>query len=332
MSILSTTHKQLENNIFINDSDPWVAYRALIDLEGLSLNDPSVLAAKQRLLTHPLILGLLEEMRQWPGVVISSHKSAGQLYHKLEFLAELGLTVADEPLSEVVNKIKANQSEEGLYELPINIPEHFGGSGQTIWAWALCDAPLLLYAVARMTDANDPHIKQGVHYLKGLCRDNGWPCSVSKAHGSFRGPGRKADPCPYATLIMLKLLALYEAEKASPEVQSGIESLLTQWENSRESHPYMFYMGKDFRKLKAPFIWYDIVHVLDVLSHYEFALSDPRFADMLSVVTQKAREDGLYVPESVWTAWKGWEFAQKKEPSMWLTFLICRIEKRMSER
>jgi len=29
--------------------------------------------------------------------------------------------------------------------------------------------------------------------------------------------------------------------------------------------------------------------------------------------------------ESVWTAWKDWEFGQKKEPSRWLTLSAWRI-------
>jgi N-acetyl-anhydromuramyl-L-alanine amidase AmpD len=38
----------------------------------------------------------------------------------------------------------------------------------------------------------------------------------------------------------------------------------------------MFFMGTDFRKLKAPFIWYDILHATEVLSWYTYARSDSR--------------------------------------------------------
>ena len=30
----------------------------------------------------------------------------------------------------------------------------------------------------------------------------------------------------------------------------------------------MFFMGTDFRKLKVPLVWYDLLHVLDVLSSF----------------------------------------------------------------
>ena len=68
---------------------------------------------------------------------------------------------------------------------------------------------------------------------------------------------------------MLKLLRLFPEFCDGQEVRAGIECLLSLWENSREAHPYMFFMGTDFRKLKVPYIWYDLLHVADVLSTYE---------------------------------------------------------------
>ena len=163
----------------------------------------------------------------------------------------------------------------------------------------------------------------------GLARDNGFPCAVSKNLGKFRGPGKKDDPCPYAALIMLKLLSLYEDKIKSREAACSVETLLNLWDNSTTLHPYMFFMGTDFRKLKAPLIWYDILNVADTLSHYDCAIADKRFKSMIDVVINKANEAGLYTPESEWKAWKGWDFGQKKQPSAWLTFLVYRIWQRV---
>jgi hypothetical protein len=84
-------------------------------------------------------------------------------------------------------------------------------------------------------------------------------------------------------------------------------------------------MGTDFRKLKVPFVWYDLMHVLDVLSRFEWLKDDPRFLELLGVLKSKSDEQGRYTLESVWTAWKDWEFGQKKVPSRWLTLLAWRI-------
>ncbi len=88
-------------------------------------------------------------------------------------------------------------------------------------------------------------------------------------------------------------------------------------------------MGTDFRKLKAPFIWYDLLHVLEVLSQFPWLKADPRLGEMVELLKSKADGEGRFSLESVWTAWKDWEFGQKKSPSRWLTFLAWRIIQRM---
>ncbi|NOH01989.1 MAG: hypothetical protein HND47_08495 [Chloroflexi bacterium] len=132
---------------------------------------------------------------------------------------------------------------------------------------------------------------------------------------------------------MLQALAHVPELREGKSAKTGVESLLRLWEKSREEHPYMFFMGTDFRKLKAPLFWYDILHVLDVLSHFKLARKDKRFKQMLNVVESKADGEGRYIPESIWTVWKDWDFAQKKVPSRGLTFFVQRILKRSeSER
>jgi hypothetical protein len=127
---------------------------------------------------------------------------------------------------------------------------------------------------------------------------------------------------------MLKVLFQINDFKESHEAHIGAECLLNLWARSKETHPYMFYMGTDFRKLKAPLIWYDIVHVADTLTQFEWLKNDTRLKEMIDIIKSKANEDDSFTPESEWKAWKGWDFGQKKKPSQWLTFLILRIIKR----
>jgi hypothetical protein len=305
--------------------EPYIEYRTRVDLLGQPESESAVAAARQAMLDSAPVRALVEEISGWPGVVISSHKSAGQPFHKLTFLADLGLRAGDPGMDVIVERILAHQSEEGPFQLTANIPVHYGGTGQDAWAWALCDAPLSVYALAKFGLAKEAPVKQAAGYLAGLVRENGWPCAVSKELGRFRGPGRKEDPCPDATLIMLKLLAEMDGYRDGPACQAGTEALLSLWADSLTRHPYIFYMGTDFRKLKVPFIWYDLLHVLEVLSRFPWVWQDLRFLDMLAVLQAKADAEGRFTGESVWAAWKEWEFGQKKQPSRWLTLLAWRI-------
>jgi hypothetical protein len=327
--VLMASSNQMD---FLRQSpDPWVRLRTLIDIDGLPTDEPQVRAAKAAVLDHPLVAALLAELKGWPGVVLNSHKSAGQLYHKLSFLAEIGLTTEDGGLAAILDLASAHLSQEGLPQMPANVAVHYGGTGQDTWGWALCDAPLMLWLLLKMGSSRQTDLLRGAAYLQGLVRGNGWPCVVSPELGRFRGPGRKDDPCPYATLLMLKLLQLpVLAAATSPAAAAAVECLLTLWQDSLNQHPYMFFMGTDFRKLKAPFIWYDLLHVTDVLSQSPLAVRDPRFLSMVDLINSKAGSDGLFTPESEWKAWGCWDFGQKKQPSVWLTFLVCRINHRVN--
>jgi len=277
------------------------------------------------MLADPQVRGLVDGLADWPGAVVASHKSAGQPFHRLTFLADLGVRADDPGASAIVDAVRAHQSEEGPYQLPTNVPQRYGGSGVDTWAWALCDAPLLVYGLATMGLRDDPGVRRAIAHLVGLVRENGWPCVVSKELGSFRGPGAKADPCPFATLAMLKALSAFDDLRDSDASRTRAETLLGLWSASRERHPYLFYMGTDFRKLKAPFVWYDLLHVLDVLSRFSCLATDARLGDMIDTLKEKADDRGCFIAESVWTPWKTWEFGQKKEPSRWITLLAWRI-------
>jgi len=311
------------------EGDPWVVYRTRIDLLHQNENDSEVTKARNNTIKHPKIQSLLRELKNWPQGVLNSHKSASQPFHKLSFIADIGLTKDDPGINEIIEKVYEHRSVEGPFQLSMNIPEHFGGTGKDQWAWALCDAPVVIYSLIRFGLKNELQVKKSAKYIASLLKENGWPCTVSKELGKFRGPGRKDDPCPYATLVSLKMLLELNEYKNSKEIEIGAESLLNLWENSKNAHPYMFYVGTDFRKIKAPFIWYDILHVLEVLTKVGAIKKDKRFKDMINLLQQKRDTEGKYTAESEWKAWKEWEFGQKKLPSRWITFLAMRMLNRM---
>lgn len=310
------------------EQEAWMEYIVRRDLLKQSEDESDVVKSRENLLKDQRIIDLINELSNWPWTVIASHKSAGQAFHKLTFLADIGLKNSDPGMTGIIANILSHRSQEGPFQLPMKIAVAYGGSGENQYAWALCDSPLIVYSLAKLGLSQDKDVRAALEYLKDLVRENGWPCTVSKELGKFRGPGRKSDPCPFASLAMLKALSAFDDLRDCEAARKGTESLLALWSESTTRHPYMFYMGNDFRKIKVPLIWYDLVHVLDVLSNYEWVVSDTRFQEMLHLLVQKSSPQGYFTPESVWTAWKDWDFGQKKAPSRWLTFIAWRIIKR----
>lgn len=316
-----------ESTQWLLDSPPWVEYRTRIDLLGQPENSPEVIQARQVMLEDPQVKGLITELADWSGHPLKRHNDAALHLHKLVFLVDIGVKANDPGMKPVIDSILSHQSEEGAFQV-FGTTYQKGGGGQNKWIWMLCDAPLVLYSLLKMGVNVDDKVQASIDHLTGYGRNNGWPCAISSHVGRTRGPGKKEDPCPYATLISLKALNELPEWRDSTSVNNGIDTLLQLWEQRKERRPYLFAMGTDFRKLKAPLIWYDILHILDVFTLYHQTLEDPRLKEMLNILREKADSQRRFTPESIWQAWSEWDFGQKKEPSPWITFLVHRILKR----
>jgi hypothetical protein len=311
------------------DGEPWIEYRTRLDLLDQSENEPQVVDAYHATLAHPSIQNLITELSDWPGPILKSHKKSGHHLHKLGFLADIGLKADNPGIAKIIQQIKQYKSPEGQFQVLVNIKPGYGGTGEDQYAWMLCDAPLVTYALVKFEERKTSDFHNAINYLVELVRDNGWPCFVSPELGKFRGPGRKSDPCPYATLVILQLLAQFPEKHDDPAVKIGVETMLSLWEQRKERRPYLFAMGTDFSKLKAPLIWYDILHVTDVLTQIPWTLEDQKLQEMIDVVKQKADDIGRFMGESIWMDWKTWEFGQKKEPSRWITLAAQKVLKRL---
>ncbi len=308
-------------------SDDWLKYAILFNL--CKENKDNLVEVKSAALADSRIKRYLSDMKSFHGTLVTNHKNPDLPIHKLLFLLDLGFGTEIPEIKEAIDEILKHRDEHGIYQSMTNIPKHYGGAGENIFSWCLCDAPLLLLALLKAGMDYREYIKPGVDRLLSLCRDNGFPCAVSPELGKFRGPGKKDDCCPYATLIMADLLSYIPEYKGSQAAVSSVNALLSLWESSLSQHPYMFFMGTDFRKLKAPSIWYDIVSVAGVLSKYEFVRNDPRFLEMIEHIKGKQDENGLFTPESAYQKLKDWDFGQKKAPSPYLIYLCYRIFERL---
>jgi len=290
-----------------------------------------VQAARAEMLARPQVQAMMAETATWGDRPLKRHNDASHPIYKFSTLADFGVRHDDPGMAASIKAVMAHQSPEGAFQTVVNIPQTFGGTGEDTWTWMLCDAPTLLYTLLAMGLGDDPRVKRAVDHLIGLVDENGWRCVAAPEAGKFRGPGRKADPCPIVNVFALKALAQVPDLLDSPAAHTGAEMLLWHWEHRTERKIYLFGIGTDFRKLKYPFVWYDVLHVVDVLSRFPFVHADPRFREMLETITAQADEEGRYTAGSMYRAWRGWSFAGKKNPSPWLTFLVLRVLKRMGQ-
>jgi hypothetical protein len=315
----------------LESDEPWTHYRTLLDLLDRPEDDPEVQAARAEMLAHPQVQELIGETAIWPGHPLKRHNDASHPIYKFSTLADFGVRADDPGVAAGMEAVMAHQSPEGAFQSLMNVHKRYGGTGEDTWTWMLCDAPTLLYALLAFGLGKDERVQRAVDHLVSLVDENGWRCVTAPELGKFRGPGRKADPCPIVNVYALKALAQVPELLDSPATRAGAEMLLWHWGHQTERKIYMFGIGTDFRKLKYPFVWYDILHVVDVLSRFPFVHADPRFQEMVETITAQADGNGRYTASSMYKPWKSWSFADKKNPSPWLTFLVLRIQKRLGQ-
>ncbi|MCJ7735013.1 MAG: hypothetical protein MUP11_10745 [Anaerolineales bacterium] len=312
----------------LNSEEPWTRYRTRIDLLEQDCDSEEVSRDREALLVHQEVQQLIAMGKSWPGYALKRHNDAKHPLHVLSVLADFGIRRTDPGMKEVINQIQAHQAPEGAFETQIQLYKSFGGVEGEHWTWMACDAPELLYVLSAFGLENDAKVLRAKEHLLELFTNKGWQCRVSPLLGNFKGPGKRDDPCPIANLLTLKALSLDSGLVSDERLGKGIEFLLHHWEIQGEKKYFMFGIGTDFKRLKYPLIWYDLVHVADVLSRFPEAIKDPRFEEMIDTITAQAGELGMYTATSMYLAWKGWSFADKKNSSPWLTFLIARILKR----
>lgn len=309
-------------NELLDKSEEWLQYAIRLNIFNEKKED--LLELKHKVLKDSKIKSYLFDITDYHSTLVSNHKNPVLPIYKLMFLLDIGLDCSVPEIQIAVNEIMKHKDNNGVYQSLTNIPKHFGGSGEDTFGWCLCDAPLLLLVLIKAGIDYEKHIKEGVDFLISLYNNKGFPCVVSSELGKFRGPGRKDDCCPYATLIMLDLILNIPEYKDEGITKNLANEILSLWENSLVMHPYMFYMGTDFRKLKAPSIWYDIVSVVNVLNKCDSIKEDKRYLEMISIIQSKQKEDGFFTPESIYQKLKEWDFGQKKHSSPYLTYLCLK--------
>lgn len=315
----------------LNSNEPWTRYRTWIDLLDRSEDDPMTAAARNDMLMHSSVKKLLAEAQRWGEPTLKRHNDASHPIHVLGVLADFGMRNEDEGIADVVERIVSRQSDEGAFQTLLFIPSAFGGNNKDTWAWVACDAPLLLHALISFRLEDDPSVKKALIHLINQVDENGFRCRAATELGRFRGPGKRDDPCPIANLFALKALSLIPSNENLPAATRAAEMLLDHWASEWGKKYYLFGVGKKYRRLKYPFVWYDLLHVMDVLSRFQFVHSDERFHEMVRVLVSMVDPTGYYRAGSIYQSWKEWSFSDKKQASPWLTFLVLRIQKRIGQ-
>ena len=310
--------------LWLLQGEPWIRYRTLTDILNKDKNDGEVVAAKLTIPLNRLIKKILDKQNEdgyWgkPTDIHTWWPKRDTTFWILGMLADFGLTKGDGRIAEACEYVFGIQLESG----------GFGWDPPTE-AYD-CHTAVLTEALAKLGYLGDSRLQRAYDWLISRQRfDGGFWC---KDTGQPGGPRENEPSCALATTFAMGAIA------ANPELQRseidtrGIDFLLKCWENrgkmkyaGHDSH-----IGRGFDKIKYPFTDYRILKYLDVVSQFESARGDSRLKEIMKLLLSRQDSQGQFIPESIHKVWQDFDFGQKKKPSKWITFLVSRIEKRMSE-
>jgi hypothetical protein len=228
------------------------------------------------------------------------YTETGKAYWDLFFLADVGLTINELGLDREAEEIFHRQAADGSFTIPPNVKDNY-----------FCMSAILISSLARMGYQDDPRLKKYIQaIMNSQTPDGGWHC-----YNSYPDM-MDIESCPMDNLNILMLLGQYSEYRKSPRLNGAVASLLEHWERRATGwRPHGFGMGERFMSLHSLF---------------PRAAGSRSFHSMLDSVHKKA-SCGRYYAEITDDSYAEFDFAQKEQPSRWLTFLINRIEKQAGE-
>jgi hypothetical protein len=303
-------------------AEPWVAYGALVDLEGVDRDDPRAKAVYQQLTQDPRITRLISALETWPGPPLGKAYDAKDSIWQLSMLADFGLRRSDVRIAAIAGRLFAAQATDGGFL-------HGGFDHTRTWHERpyICVDHVQTYALARFGYCDDPRLQQAYAHILARQRLDGGFHPNDKA---LPGHERQDDAsCPFGTVNVLRALVANPEHRAGEAARRAAEYLLDCWERRAEPYrPVGFGIGATWDKLQYPFVQYQRLKTMDALSQVPGLSGDARYRQLLAELEAKRRPDGTWWADGVNKPYAAFDFGQKRGPSAWITLVASGILQR----
>lgn len=322
-----------ETLAWLLDSDePFAEWVTRTRVLGESPDSETVRAAHDAVLADERVRKLAEELPGWgEDEDVSGHHSPGYLPNRLNLLADMGVARGEFPaLDARLAELVAHQDGSGRFLAFGKAP----GRPKPEWASLACDTNVITDVLLRFGPDDDAHVAAA---LKRIAADvaktpqgRAWQC-VPDSTTRWRGPGRKADVCPQVTLEGLRAFSHLPAARRPAWLPQAARTPLEVWRRRTEERPYMFGHGYQFKSVKWPNFWYDVLWVLETVGRYPGLWRGPdaeeadrtAIAEMLAcLVAYNLDETGRVTPRRTYKGFEEFSFGAKRGTSPFAT-AIC---------
>lgn len=302
-------------------------------------SDPDVQFTRAAVLAEGRVAHLIDALPVWGVDEFSGHDSPNFLPNLLGLLHDLGIREGDFPrVDEALDALLSHQDSQGRFE---SYGRYHGSEPR--WGALLCDTHAIAGALLRFGRGGDPRVARALERAASDLADTpqgpAWRCEPDK-RTLFRGPGRKADVCPQVTLEALRAFSYLPPEARPAAAGRAAHTPLEVWRRRAEERPYMFGHGYQFKSVKWPNLWYDVLGMVETIGRYPEVWSGPdaRPEDRQAVaelaaclVAYNTDADGRVVPRRAYRGFEEFSFGQKKEPSPTATALVAAALARLTD-
>ncbi|MDF1542386.1 MAG: winged helix DNA-binding domain-containing protein [Anaerosomatales bacterium] len=309
--------------------EPYTVWATLTGIIGLPPGDPDVGEAHLAVVQNEAVRRLVDRLPAWEaGKDVTGHHSPEFLPNRLNLLADMGVASGDFPrVEELLDGMLAQQDARGRFHAAGSDrgrPKPESGS-------LLCDTNVIADVLLRFGRGEQRGVQRALERmtadLASTPQGRAWQC-VPEQRAFFRMPGRGADVCPQVTLEGLRAFSQLSRDERPPRIAEAARTPLEVWRRRTEERPYDFGHGYQFKSVKWPNFWYDVLWVLETVGRYPELWRGPRArADDRRSVAELAAcliaynfdEDGRVTPRRVYRGFADLSFGQKHEPSPFAT-------------
>jgi len=298
--------------LLLADRSPSLRLRALVEVDGASLDDPEVVALAEEIPAS-------DEVRR---VLAETGDRARDLSFSLSRLAHLGLRRGHPVVDELVERVFAMQRADGSW---LAEAAWRGAAPEEGYKWRPLQTAIPLRGICATGYATDPRAERAFEWLLAHRLDDGtWvygQAGVQKP-GAVAGYRRlpESDGCRATTIGALACLAHHPERRSTRDARAPLDIVLRR--DTREESTVGFEVSRLLgverpRGFATFYARFDLAFVLELASRIGASADDARVADLLAFLDGRRGAHGL------------WEHPAHPHLTRWLTLEILASRRRI---
>lgn len=311
----------------LDSGEPWARWAALTAILGQPEDSPDATAARAASVRSDAVRELMARLPDWGDAGTADHHSPYFLPNHLGLLANLGVRPGDDPrVDALLEAMLEHRDARGRLHTPVEAaarPRPEGGS-------VLCDSNAIIDVLGRFGMLDDPRARRALKRMVADAADTpqgrAWRCVPEKRQ--LLGGMRRPDACPQITLEGLRALSHVPSAKRPAWTIAAARTPLEFWRRRSEERPYAFGHGFQFKTVRWPNFFYDVLWVLETVKRFPEVWESPsaREEDRRSIaelaaclVAYNFGADGRVTPKRTHRGFERFSFGRIDAPSPYAT-------------